>query len=506
MRTRRPGGRAFRPASEGLEGRRLLSGVVRGVDFDGDVWTLRLIGPGDLRVNNQADAAGIEIPLGEPAAIDQITVGGTAPLASRLEGRVRKAPGGDGKVFFQQFTHVGAQTTRNNDPAGITTIDMPNFWLGRTGTTAPAAGEAAGSIDIPQGVITLRFGGVDATFTPPGGTPLNQNATSDAFTVNLGIPRTWGTSIIVNQMISSGRPGQGTAAPTQDSITVTVRGRINLFQADAIAGNAAVPSTGFVGGGGTLVRSIPDAADPTVFGTGVTGQIGFVRVGNNATNFAVQTSTQISNYFVGGETNNVLVLAPAGLRNVYFGKGMDTAQIFTREIDTLNANRGALNSSVIVDERAGQVIIGGDVADTQFLVGYQGDPGQIFANQQPPATLPPEARDLGAIGKVLIAGDVTNSVFAASVDPTGGVFGAPDSLEFPHGRITAKIEGTIDNSLTTPDQPEQAFYAKNVFLTRGPVQPPNVPEAPFPNAGAPPSGPRLGKGLQPTVGRRQRRV
>lgn len=497
MATRRPGASAFRPRPEGLEDRRLLSGFARGVDVDGDVWTLRLLGPGDLRVTNQTDSSGTVIPLGQPALIQQIDVGGTAPLASRLEGRVHKAPGGDGKVFFETFQHHGAPTSRNSAPAGITTIDMPGFWLGRTSTTAPTANTPAGSISIPGGVITLRFGGVDTTFTPPGGTPLNQNATSDAFTVDLGVPRSWGTSVIVNKMISSGaRSSTGTV--TQDSITVTVRGRINLFQADAIEGNADVPSTGFLGGGGTIVRSIQDLTDVTVFGTGITGQIGFVRVGGNATNFSTQTNDKISNYYVGGETNNVLVLAPAGLRNAFFGLGMDTTTIYTTELNTLAANRGALNSLVIADERAGEIVFGGDVEDTNFLVGYQSLPSRIFTSQTAPDTIPPPVRDLGAIGKVIIAGDVTNSIFAASVDPTDGQFGTPDSLELPHSRITAKIEGVINNSTATPDAPTTAFYAKSVHLAKGPVTPPSVAQAPFPHPGLPPRGPRLGKDLQPT--------
>lgn len=497
MAMRRPGAISFRPTPEGLEGRRLLSGFARGVDSDGDVWTLRLVGPGELRVINQPSSTGAAVPLGQPAQISEIDVAGTAPLASRLEGRVRKAAGGDGKVFFETFRQLGASTTRNTGPAGITTIDMPGFWLGHTSTTAPTANAVAGSISIPGGVITLRFGGVDTTFTPPGGTPLSQNTSNAAFTVDLGIPRSWGTSVIVNQMISSGRQ-PATGNPIQDSITVTVRGRLNLFQADSIVGTANVPSSGLLGGGGTLVRSIQDSNDSTVFGTGITGQIGFVRVGNNATNFSVQTNDRISNYYVGGETNNVLVLAPTGLRNAYFGLGMDTVQIYTLEIDTLAANRGALNSRVIADERIGEMVFGGDVVDTDVLAGYQGSPARIFTSQTLPATFPPAVRDEGAIGKILIAGDVTNSIFAASVDPTGGNFGSADSLQLPHGRISAKIEGTIDNSSATPDAPQRAFYAKNVALARGPVTPPQVPGAPFPHPGAPPSGPRLGRDLQPT--------
>jgi hypothetical protein len=502
MATRRAGSRAFRPDPLMLETRRVLSAVVRGVDVDGDTWVLRLIGPGDLRVENQPDADDNFVPVGEPGLISQITIGGTLPLASRLEGRVQQASGGDGKVFFENLTHVGARGVSTPGPAGITTIDMPDFWLGHTSTQAPTPGADAGTIAIPQGIITLRFGGVDANFTPEGGTPLSQNGQNDPFRVNLGLPRSWGTSIIVDRIITNAQAATtSTGSPTQDSVTFNVRGRINLFQADAIEGNAAFPSSGFTNGGGTIVRSIPDATTDNPEGTGVTGQIGFVRVGNNATNFSVQTNDLISNYYVGGETNNVQILAPTGLRNAYFGKGMDTATIYTNELNTLQANRGALNSTVYAGFRAGQIIIGGDVSNTLFLAGYQVNPNVIFVSQTPPDLIP-VVRDEGAIGRVLIAGDVIDSVFAASVDPTGGFFGAPDSLEFPHGKITAKVEGSINNENETPDQPDQAFYAKNVFLKHGPVAPPNVVEAPFPHPGLPPSGPRLGKDLQPTIRRR----
>ncbi len=45
---------------------------------------------------------------------------------------------------------------------------------------------SAGIIDIPGGVNTLRFGGVNADYTPTGGTPLNQTGQSNEFEINLG--------------------------------------------------------------------------------------------------------------------------------------------------------------------------------------------------------------------------------------------------------------------------------------------------------------------------------
>ncbi len=36
---------------------------------------------------------------------------------------------------------------------------------------------------------------------------------------------------------------------------------------------------------------------------------------------------RISNFSIGGETNNVMLIAANGARNIYFGKGMDNVEI-----------------------------------------------------------------------------------------------------------------------------------------------------------------------------------
>ncbi len=125
-----------------------------------------------------------------------------------------------------------------------------------------------------------------------------------------------------------------------------VAGRLNLFQANEIDGNTTVApaAAGFTGG--TIVSSLPD---PTA---GLIGQIGFVRVGGNATNFSVLTGSQIANFYVGGETNNVSVLAPTSIRDVYFGRGADSTTILTDRIESLQANRGMLNSRIVTDGRS----------------------------------------------------------------------------------------------------------------------------------------------------------
>lgn len=536
--------RSLKPGAESLESRKLLARTVSGVDLDGDTWTLRLVGAGDLRVTQQpATSTGAATPLGQPGLIDTITITGPDPLQTRLIGTVQKAAGGDGKVQFQNIEVIGSQAADRARNLGIYAIDMPHFWLGYTGFNKPPSPgptptgsnpqNAAGAINIPDGIVTLRFGGVDTTYTRPGGTPLNQNGQDDQFLVNLGVPYTRGTSIVVDQVVTGAQPGSGSgtsATPvTQDSVAFNVAGRLNVFQANQISGNASLPpgqfanvSTGTTGRGGTYVISgsgTPPFITAGQTGGQITGQIGFFRVGGNATNLSTMVydssgvNAKVSNFYIGGETNNVLLIAPNAARNVEFGKGMDRVEIRTNAIETLQANRGATSSLVVASDRIGRFTSGGDVVNTQFYAGYPQDmatmiqgargigsgfTGVAYVNASAPA-LPDRPGSVGSIANVLIAGDVTNSTFIASVDPADGQYDSPNALFFPHSFIRAKVEGTITNDQATPDQPGQAFYAKDVKLSRGPVIPPAVPELPFPHPNAPPRGNRIVNGLQPST-------
>ena len=492
MSTRRARSLTARPLMEDLEGRRLLAATFRGTDIDGDTYTLRLAGPGDLRVT-QVNADGTaHTDASTPALIDRITIAGGDPTQTRLIGRVTRGASGDGRVFFNNMTELGGRSEGTPANNGIQAVDAPNFWLGATVAAANTADPH--SISIPDGVNTLRFGGVDAGFTIPGGTAPGANGVATTFNISLGLPRSVGTSIIVDQVISTAQASAtagGTA--TQNAVNFVVVGRLNLFQANAIQGNAALPSTGLQGGGGTLVVS-------TLTGDqSVTGQIGFVRVGGNATNFSVQTNDKVSNTYIGGETDHFSLLAPNGSRSLYFGKGLDNSTIRTHEITTLSANRGAVGSNITVDRGAGQVRFGGDVVNTNFITGVQQNLGSIFTNQTLP-TNPSPTQDGGNIQQLLVAGNIFDSVFSASVDPSGGVYGTANDLTFPHGIIRGKIEGSINNASTVSAVPKEALFAHSVVQTGGPVRSPNVPEAPFPNAGAPPKGPRIARGLQAAAG------
>jgi hypothetical protein len=603
MSTRKqtPSRRSLRPLAESLETRQLLSSLsttpsasVSGTDTKGDRWTLTLFGPGTLNVVDSTGTAFTKATQNTPDDINTITVSGTVTSQSRLVGKVTFVPtGSDGRVFFQQLTidNTGAYgrvdpnlvrpriTTPQN---GIAAVDMPNFWLGETDGVAPTANsnfhsapgqlgstpfKLAGGINAQEGINTLRFGGVDTTFTPSGGTPLSQTNQNNEFVINLGPPITGGTSIILNKVISSASSTTSGTTTTvhQQSVTFVVNGRINLFQANEIDGSTGtglVPTqftpptsttTSLLPGGTYLVSDV---------GGGVTtGQIGDIRIGGNVTNFtATALSTdlftfpsidptqgpQVSNFFIGGETNNVILVAPAGSRNVYFGRGMDNTFINTEFIQNLQANRGAIGSAVTVKRNIGNLIIGGDMVNSLIQSGYdqelsavanspitsiQGQTvpsGGVFNGEAPPtilnrisnanfnqATLSPLAHGGGEIhGR--IAGNVTNSIVSVSVDPDpSGInppgqiqlvtsrtfpFGAPENIVLPHGLLSVKVEGSVDNSaiqqgstgspnplgLTSPAvdpniPATSAFFARSVKIEHLPVIPPNVPSAPYPS-------------------------
>ncbi|MEW4568375.1 hypothetical protein AB1L88_10960 [Tautonia sp. JC769] len=467
----------FRPGPDVLESRQMLSTVFHGVDFDGDLWTLRLVGPGSLRVTNQPGTDGVTpVPIGQPGLIDTITVQGANPAQTRLIGVVDQAGGGDGRVFFENLVSPSSVSPGPGIGVGMLAVDMPDFWLG---DTSPGGTEQVqGRIDIPDGVVTLHFGGVEtrASFGAEPPDPPSGEAQPNRFAINLGLPNRVGTSIILDRVDTTNPETVVDPLTPQDIVTFNVSGRINVFQANTIQGDPALDleDTGSFNGdnsGGTTIIS----QAPQVPGQVATGAIGRFRIGGNATNMTVQVggnNARLTNFYIGGETNKVTVQAVEGVRTAMFGLGMDTVSIQAGEIEQLKANRGAVASSILVGRNAGSLTFGGDVINTNVLAGYTPGTGTGAA---------PTAQGGGQMG-VRVAGDVFDSIFAASVQPFEGVFGGPNDLVLPTGYINAKVEGLIDNSLNplvSPESFDQAFFAGRVRLEAGPVIPPAAPGAPF---------------------------
>ncbi|WP_148596941.1 hypothetical protein [Aquisphaera giovannonii] len=545
--------------------------TVSGTDTKGDHWTLTLYGPGTMNVVDTAGIAFTKANRNQARDIGAITVSGTVTSQSRLIGKVTPGANSDGRVFFQQMNIEATGAFSRLDPTrplsltdptaqnGIAAVNMPDFWLGNTSGTKPTQSSplhagffVAGSITATEGINVLRFGGVDATYTPTGGTPLNTTSQNNEFVVSIGTPVAGGVSVIVKKSITDAQ----TVAPTgtnttgqvfQQSATFLATGRLNLFQANEIDGNTTPSTATLPAASPSQFLLNPPAPTPTTTEAGgtyvvsqggaVTGQIGNIKVLGNATNFTTFTiendvfSTQqegvldprITNFYIGGETNNVAVVAPGGTRNVSFGRGMDNVKINTQFIQYLKVNRGAVNSSVTSSRQIGNMIFGGDVINSliqsgysQTLATYANTPssgftsgGGVFNGVRPPdisdrqqnsltGVFAPTAHGGGAI-KGRIAGNVIDSVISTSVDPDpSGInepgtfspattkffpFGTPQNIVLPRGTIDVKVEGVVDNSgvqsggnpLVSPDVPaDTAFFAAHVKVKHGPVVPPNV--------------------------------
>jgi hypothetical protein len=565
MSTRKPAppGRWLKPAAEALETRQLLSSsviqppargvpthaataVVSGTDPDGAQWSLFLFGPGALSVVGTGGDVFTRSTQTLTEAIQTITIAGAITTETRLVGKVSPNPNtANAKVFFENLIvtptgelgkiDVGQVSNFRTVQNGILAIDIPNFYLARTETTKPntpslihTTAMSAGMIYIPQGVNVLRFGGVDVNFTPQGGVPLNTTGQNNEFQINLGLPVVVGTSIIVNTVNSNAQANStANAAPFQDYATFLVTGRLNLFQANEIDGNTtrALLPTQLVNSPST-VGNVPGGTFVVSQGGAATGQIGNVRIGGSATNFTTlvtedplnvaaaegQLDAKISNYYIGGQTQNVLLMAPSGSRNISFGLGMDNVTISSLAISSLRANRDALSSNVSVSRSIGNLLIGGDVQNTNINVGqsqslftftalppsnqfglgsgaFFGEPPPLVNNTETnvlTGQMEPFAQNGGTM-IARIAGSVVNSVFSASVNPDpsgllGPVFGGTQQQVLPRGVINAKVEGNIsnsNNSLVDPASSGRAFFARTIHLTHGPIIPPVVPYQPF---------------------------
>ena len=148
---------------------------------------------------------------------------------------------------------------------------------------------------------------------------------------------------------------------------------------------------------------------------------------------------------------------------------------------------------MISDREIGNVQIGGDVVGTTIESGYNQNLTSVIQNPASPPT--PSPQQAGLI-RINIAGNVQNSIIAASVAPgTNGRSVRPINSSCLAAGIDARVEGTIDNSTATPGLPEDGLLrpeghsstrARSSRRTSwrppisGPLQPKSLPGIPHP--------------------------
>ena len=106
---------------------------------------------------------------------------------------------------------------------------------------------------------------------------------------------------------------------------------------------------------------------------------------------------QISNFFIGGQTDNVILVAPSGSRECLLrpGHGQHLHQ-HRSSSRTCKANRGAIGSAVTVNRTIGNMVMGGDVINSLHSVGL---PAGTFRRCERSGNLG-EWRDRGGCGRV----------------------------------------------------------------------------------------------------------
>ncbi len=301
MSTRKPTtrNRALRPTTESLEDRQLLSGVVSGTDIDGDQWVLQLIGPGSLVVAKQPGADGTPAPLNSQTQIKSITIGGLDPQKSRLVGQVTKGTNGDGKVFFQQLDELPSKSqqlsgatgpSRSRSPTSGSPIRPPP--AARARRTRSQSRFRTGSAPCNSAVSTPRSvrwiprpRPRRATSLPsrsgcpssaePGSSSISRSAARSRFPPPEPRRRRRPSSTVsrsVSRAASTcSRPTRLSGTPTRPPASSSTRMRTPRALEDL----------------GDLrdLRCGPLPGDARLHG-GLTGQIGNVRIGGNATNFS----------------------------------------------------------------------------------------------------------------------------------------------------------------------------------------------------------------------------
>ncbi len=299
------------------------------------------------------------------------------------------------KVFFQDLTELTSRSEILGAGNGLLAINMPNFWLGNT-TPATSSTTPTTPVDLHprrRRHVPFRRRGHDAQPDQPArqhrderqlrGHPRPAAARRDAdhrrqvdqqHPVGPASGSTTPTTIqhgVDLQRLGPARPVPGQRDPRRRRATPPASSRRTIPARPGSAGRRSSPGPTGRPRSSTRLQNLQGA---------VTGAIGNVRIGGNATNFSTivndatgSGNARITNFSIGGETDNVLLLAPNGSRNISFGLGMDKVDILTNVINNLQANRGALNSRVHVDRTISKVTIGGDVVNTDVETGLQQD-------------------------------------------------------------------------------------------------------------------------------------
>ena len=250
--------RSLKPAAEGLETRELsrsagrepvpkgvptqaATAVVRGMDPDGASGRCALWARGAQRRRDQRRRLHSRRPARCRNRSTPSPSRGRSRPQTRLVARVYPNPDtNNAKVFFQNLIvtptgelgkiDVGQVSNFRTVANGILADRHARLLSGsyrddqaeRPHRRSTPSAMSAGEIYIPQGVITLRFGGVDVNYVPPGGVALNHDRAEQRVPDQLSACRSF------RGRASSSIPSTATARPTPQPGSPAVPGLRDL--------------------------------------------------------------------------------------------------------------------------------------------------------------------------------------------------------------------------------------------------------------------------------------
>jgi len=414
---RRIGSREQRDGSlrlEALERRCLLSGVMEGVDADGDVYQVRLMGPGAIT----------------DGSLEDLVVAGTT-MRSRLwvtVGDLETGPVGDGQVDVASLRTSGSDLGRLEVEGNVGRLDAGRLGQMKVGSLAPGeGGTGLYTVDGDLGRLEVTGGINEATVTVSG----------DVGSLRVGGLRGAGgveeTDFIVGGSLGESRLGWLTGgsrlAVQGDARRVEVRGWVTLSEVE-VGGDA----------GRITVRGGICSGSEVAAG----GDVGMFRVRKTMSDSVMEVGGLISNAMFDNDLENSRVEAGMIERMMVRDDVDGSAVGVTGNIERLQVwdvrgltlrvggvlgdvqvRRDLEGALVAALGGIGRVQVGQDLIGSTLLGGI--DIGEDFILDVLPGGDDVESGDV-RIDQVYVRGDMVDSSIAAGVRPVGVYFGDGDDV------------------------------------------------------------------------------
>ena len=424
---------------EPLEPRLLLATISEGIEPDGDVYQIKLTGPGMI-----SDADLNNLTLIDTTLASKLTVSVTTQV-------------GDGTVAVGSLTTGGANLGRINIDGDLSALSVGQ--LGRLdattlGLTAGATGQFdivghANRINIPGGIneadITVN-GNLDmCTVGSAGNTASHINNATIHVTGSTG-------RFTLKQSLTAGS-------------AVTLDGTVDLFTIDKSVVNSQIDIAGDVkrmtiSGGISSGSSLDIAGDLTSFKVSKTVRDTVFNVGgtikkvcfNNDIVDSTLTANAIDQMLVGDDLNNTRIGVTADIKKL---RANDTRNLTLRvggSLERFQVRRDVDQALISVLNDIDTIKFGGDMNCATIMAGIDIGVDLIRGTADDA-----EWGDVN-ITAILIRGDMIDSSIAAGVNANDAYYGNGDDFSTSSHIGTARINRILVNGeITSTSMPGESF-------------------------------------------------